>query len=137
MSSVGGRIREIREARGMTQDQLATKSGISKGFLSEVENDRRNLSSKILLKLAIELGATVDYLLTGAKAKTEAVTSIEIPVELSRVAEELHLTHSETMGILEAYSSIVARRNPQGARRYTESDWRELHKALEPFLQKR
>jgi transcriptional regulator with XRE-family HTH domain len=137
VSSVGGRIREIREARGMTQDQLATRSGISKGFLSEVENDRRNLSSKILLKLAIELGATVDYLLTGTTVKTEAVTSIEVPVELSRIAEELHLTHSETMALLEAYSSVVARRNPQGARRYTENDWRQLHKALEPFLQKR
>jgi transcriptional regulator with XRE-family HTH domain len=137
VSSVGVRIREIREARGMTQDQLATRSGISKGFLSEVENDRRNLSSKILLKLAIELGATVDYLLTGATTKTEAVTSIDIPVELSRIAEELHLTHSETVGILEAYNSVVARRNPQGARRYTENDWRELYKALEPFLEKR
>jgi transcriptional regulator with XRE-family HTH domain len=121
----------------MTQEQLAARSSMSKGFLSEVENDRRNLSSKILLNIAIELGATVDYLLTGATPRHEAPKTIEIPVELSRVAEERHLTHSETVGLLEAYSSLIARRNPQGARRYTENDWRELHDALKPFLPKR
>ncbi len=137
MSSLGGRIREIRGAKGMTQERLAARAGISKGFLSEVENDRRNLSSRILLSIATELGATVDYLLTGITPPSEAPKSIDIPVELSRVAEELHLTHSETVGLLEAYSSLIARRNPQGSRRYTEADWRELHEAFKPFLNKR
>jgi transcriptional regulator with XRE-family HTH domain len=137
VSSLGGRIREIREAKGMTQEQLAGRAGMSKGFLSEVENDRRNLSSRILLRIATELGATVDYLLTGVTAATDAPRAIEIPVELSTVAEDLHLTHSETVGLLEAYNSLIARRNPHGSRRYTESDWRHLHEALKPFLGKR
>jgi len=137
VSTVGGRIREIREAKGLTQEQLAARSGMSKGFLSEVENDRRNLSSRILLNIATQLGATADYLLTGTTSATDTPKAIEMPLELSRVAEERHLTHSETIGLLEAYSSLIARRNPQGSRRYTEADWRELHDALKPFLDKR
>ena len=65
MATTGDRIREIREARGMTQDQLAVQASISKGFLSEVENNKRNISSDNLLKIANVLGASVDYLLRG------------------------------------------------------------------------
>jgi transcriptional regulator with XRE-family HTH domain len=137
VSSVGGRIREIREEIGMTQEQLAARSEISKGFLSEVENDRRNLSSENLLKIATALGASVEYLLTGASPASSQPRAIEVPVELSRIAEDLHLTHGETIGLLEAYQSVIARRNRQGTRRFTEQDWRELYKALEPFLGKR
>jgi len=121
----------------MTQEQLALRSGISKGFLSEVENDRRNLSSDNLLKIATALGASVEYLLTGTVPASEPPRSIEMPVELSRVAEDLHLAHGETIALLEAYNSVIARRNRQGTRRFTESDWRELHAALKPFLGKR
>jgi transcriptional regulator with XRE-family HTH domain len=131
---VGGRIRDVREAIGMTQEQLASRSSISKGFLSEVENDRRNLSSDNLLKIATSLGASVEYLLTGTSAVAEAPRSIEVPVELSRVAEDRNLSHGETLALLEAYNSVIARRNPRGARRFTEDDWRELYDALKPFL---
>lgn len=40
MSGVGKRIREIREARGLTLDALAAKSRIAKPNLSRLENDR-------------------------------------------------------------------------------------------------
>lgn len=40
VSSIGGRIREIREARGLTLDALAVKSGIAKPNLSRLENDK-------------------------------------------------------------------------------------------------
>ncbi len=40
VSGVGGRIREIREARGLTLDTLAVKCGIAKPNLSRLENDK-------------------------------------------------------------------------------------------------
>src|SRR5438045_2616009 len=40
MSGVGGRIREIRQARGLTLDALAAKCGIAKPNLSRLENDK-------------------------------------------------------------------------------------------------
>ncbi len=40
VSGVGGRIREIREARGLTLDALAAKCGIAKPNLSRLENDK-------------------------------------------------------------------------------------------------
>jgi transcriptional regulator with XRE-family HTH domain len=60
---LGDRIREIREEMRMNQDILAERAGLSKGFLSDVENNKRNVGSQNLLKIANVLGASVDYLL--------------------------------------------------------------------------
>ena len=57
MATTGERVREIREKRGMTQDQLAGQAKISKSFLSEIENNKRNVSSQALLRIAKILGA--------------------------------------------------------------------------------
>ena len=48
-------IRKVRLAQGMTVDQLAQKSGFSKGFISQVENFRITPSLKALIRRHREL----------------------------------------------------------------------------------
>ena len=48
-------IRKVRLAQGMTVDQLAQKSGFSKGFISQVENFRITPSLKALIRIALAL----------------------------------------------------------------------------------
>jgi len=131
MPSVGDRIREIRDARKFTQDQLAEKARISKGFLSEVENGKRNVSSEYLLRIANSLGASVDYLLRGTtelpNANKEPIT---IPSELSEAAERLNLSYAQTVELLEAHRSVVARRSSKQSKPFTTDDWMALHKAI-------
>lgn len=58
---MGYKIKEIREAKKMTQDELAEKSGVSRGTISALENGiERNTTSKTLLRLALALDTTVD-----------------------------------------------------------------------------
>lgn len=58
---MGFKIREAREAAHMTQEELAEKSGVSRGTISALENGvERNSSSKTLLLIARALGTTVD-----------------------------------------------------------------------------
>jgi transcriptional regulator with XRE-family HTH domain len=130
MATPGERIRDIREKKKMTQDRLAEAAGISKGFLSDVENNKRNISAKTLLQIANALGASVDYLLQGeAKAPVER-TPVVIPPELSMAAEELDLSYAETLELLAAHNSIVARRSNRLQREFTIDDWKKLHKAI-------
>lgn len=130
MATTGDRIRKIREARGMIQDQLAEKAGISKGFLSDVENNKRNISSENLLRIANVLGASIDYLLRGETRETGREAPVVIPPELSEIAEELNLSYGETLELLGAHRSVVARRSNKGAKKFTTEDWRELYKAI-------
>ena len=135
VATVGDRIRGIREDLGLTQDQLASRAGLSKGFLSDVENNKRNLSSRNLLGIANAVGASVDYLLRGAT--TEVAISqdpIVIPPELARAAEELELTYSQTIDVLEAHRSIIARRSRIGLRKLSVNDWKTLHRAIKDVL---
>lgn len=60
---MGYKIKEIREAKRMTQEELAEKSGISRATISAMENGvDRNTTSKTLLSLARALGVTIDQI---------------------------------------------------------------------------
>ncbi len=55
-------IRVYREYRGMTQEALAAKADISKPFLSQLENERRVMSMRVLRSLAKALKVDFDDL---------------------------------------------------------------------------
>jgi len=85
MASIGDRIREIRGKLGWTQEKLAAEAGISKGFLSDVENNKRSISAEYVLRIANALGASLEYLLRGETGKEEREREpVQIPRELER-----------------------------------------------------
>ena len=58
---MGYRIKEVRVALKMSQEELCEKSGISRGTVSALENGtKRAVSTKTLVKLAQALNTTVD-----------------------------------------------------------------------------
>ena len=59
---LGRKIRDLRLRRGMTVQQLAEASKLSKGFISQVENDRTSPSLATLRDLALALETSVAYL---------------------------------------------------------------------------
>ncbi len=127
MSTVGERIREVREARGWTQEKLAGAAKISKSFLSEVENKGKNISLDLLLRVATALDASVEYLATGGGDEAKSRKSIVIPPELSQAAEQLHLSFQQAIDLLEAYNSVVARRSSRLRANPSVEDWKKLH----------
>lgn len=50
-------IKEIREAKGLTLRQLSKKTGISNGYLSEIENNAKNPSfiNMVLISKALNV----------------------------------------------------------------------------------
>ena len=55
---VGRNVKRIRAARGLTQEELAERSGFSQQYLSDLERGRRNPTIVSLWELAQALGAT-------------------------------------------------------------------------------
>lgn len=133
--TTGKRIREIREKRGLTQEDLAKQAGMSKGFLSDVENDKTNIGSQGILKLANELGASVDYLLAGRVAKNVETKKIVIPQELSQAAEELNLSYSTTLDLLNTFNSAVARRGKTFRKELTVDGWKKFYEAIKEAIE--
>lgn len=58
------RLRALRQARGWTLDDLATRAHIGASTISRIETGRRRLAVDQLVTLARALGITVDDLLT-------------------------------------------------------------------------
>jgi transcriptional regulator with XRE-family HTH domain len=135
MPTVGERIREIREKRGMTQENLAKAAGLSKSFLSEVENDKSNISSQMLLRIANELGASMDYLLDGKVKEALEREPVVIPSALSEYAEKMNLTYAQTRELLDAHNSVIARRSSRSTKEFTIDDWRKLHVAIKKVFE--
>lgn len=65
---VGSNVDRLRRAQGMTQEQLAERSGFSQQYISGLENGRRNPTVVTLYEIADALGATpVELLAAGAQ----------------------------------------------------------------------
>jgi transcriptional regulator with XRE-family HTH domain len=54
--ALGARLRALREAAGMTQEDLAHAAGLHWTYVGQIERGERNATYKNLLKLARGLG---------------------------------------------------------------------------------
>jgi len=57
------RLKEMRDARGWTQQQLAGASGVSQTFISELESCKKQPTVTVAIKLAQALGVELMELL--------------------------------------------------------------------------
>jgi transcriptional regulator with XRE-family HTH domain len=135
MSAVGERIRKRRTELGWTQDQLSQKAGISKSFLSDLENSKRSVGADNLLDIARALGVSLDFLMTG-KASEEKQADVPIPASLARFAAEERLSFRQTLLLLEMQQQIVAHRSAARKRDGLEAvDWAKFYEAVKEFIQ--
>jgi repressor LexA len=131
MATAGDRIRDFRKDLGWTLDKLADKTKLSKGFLSDIESNKRNASTETVLKIANAMGASLDYLLRGEQTKaTRNREPVQIPSTLSIFAEEESLTYTETLTLLETHGAVIARRSSESIKPPTVEDWRKLYNAI-------
>ncbi len=63
--NIGGKIRSLRQMNGMTLEDLATRTDLSKGFLSQVERDLASPSIATLVDLLEALGTTPQQFFSG------------------------------------------------------------------------
>lgn len=67
----GDKIRKIRERRGMTMKDVATRAGISESMISQIERDRVSPSLDTLLTMAKVLRIDFEYLFQNYKKANE------------------------------------------------------------------
>jgi transcriptional regulator with XRE-family HTH domain len=120
-TTVGERIKRRRADLGLTQDQLAQKAGISKSFLSDLENGKRSIGAETLLDVGRAMSVSLDFLMTG-EGSEDRRDDKEIPASLAHFAAEEGLSVRETMTLLEVQERLVAaRRGPKT--RLGKVDW--------------
>ena len=59
-NEVGNRLKKLRLKAGLTQVELAKKSGLSVNFIGEVERGQRGISIKNLKKILLVISLSMD-----------------------------------------------------------------------------
>lgn len=62
---IGNRIKSVRECLALTQEEFATRIGISRGALSRLESAQNNPAERTIKLICREFGVNLDYLLHG------------------------------------------------------------------------
>ena len=131
---VGERIKKRRLELDWTQDQLCQKAGLSKGFLSDLENEKRSVSADNLLDIARALGVSLDYLMTG-KASKEQPAEVPIPASLARFASVERLSFRQTLMLMDMHKQILAHRSAKKKDGLEGVDWRKFYEGVKEFLE--
>ena len=132
---LGKRIRARRTELGWTQDELAQKAGISKGFLSDLENGKRGTGADTLLDIARVLGVSLDRLMTGTDDEdAEIREEVEIPRALADFAAGAALSFRQTLTLLDLQRQIVAHRSASRRDDPAKFDWAKFYRSVKDFL---
>jgi predicted transcriptional regulator/transcriptional regulator with XRE-family HTH domain len=100
----GGRLRRLREDRGLTQVALARSLELSTSYLNQLEHDQRPLTVAVLLKVCSTLGVDVQYFSDEGEARLIA----EVRDALSILPPE-HSVSSSDLKALAGEMPAVAR----------------------------
>jgi transcriptional regulator with XRE-family HTH domain len=114
MRILGTRVKTLREARGLTQGQLAYKASTTSAQISRIENNERPGAQAILIgRIAEALGTTADYLLgrTADPMPPHLVDEAFEPqdqIEIQRLVEQMARLPEERRGrLIRAFRQIL------------------------------
>lgn len=96
---VGERIRALREEKNYSRQELAERTGLSAGYLYEIESGRKKFSADALCRIAEALSTSCDYIMFGREVnqniseKERILDSLEAmtPEQIHRVRKTLEM----------------------------------------------
>jgi transcriptional regulator with XRE-family HTH domain len=104
---VGARIRSLRRERGLTIEQLAAATGLTKGFISQLERDRTAPSLTSIARICDALGVRLSTIFEPEPAPA-LVRRHERPTLESSNSTRNHLLSSRDEARFQAIESEVA-----------------------------
>lgn len=108
-SEIGARIRELREEKGMSQDRLANKLGLSRPVVTKIENGKKAINSLELRLIADTLGVTTDALTSFKDEENETLVKLfrarnnDSNNELIRSVEQIEYIFNEILGQIKVW----------------------------------
>lgn len=76
LSTVGARVRALRDRRGYSRRVLSERCGVSERFLAQLETGRGNISLARFADVALALGSTPAELLAGAGERSTTALAL-------------------------------------------------------------
>ena len=103
MGELKDRIREARTASGFTQAEMAEKIGLTKNFVSLIENGQRSPSDRTLSDISRACDVNLAWLKTGAGEMRRPVGKEE---ELSEIFADLEVEETTKARFIRALAGM-------------------------------
>ncbi|MEJ2066508.1 MAG: XRE family transcriptional regulator [Deltaproteobacteria bacterium] len=83
---IGERIRNLRQSSNLTQEELAERAGLTKGFISQIERDLTSISLDSLIQLLEALDENIsDFFREASAEKIVYREQDRVPIEKERI----------------------------------------------------
>jgi transcriptional regulator with XRE-family HTH domain len=132
LQRLGHKVRFLRQGKGWTITTLAEGSGVSKAYISDLENGVAGKPNiQYVYSIAVALGVTLDELLEDAKPTQPykpRKNDEQLPPGLAELQQELKLSDAEV--------ESLAQVNFRGSRPKDAEGWRFLLEALKMLGQR-
>ena len=67
---IGENIKQLRKSKGLTQELFAKETGISRSYLSDLENNRKSPTVETLEKISRKMNTSLKFLIGGSETMT-------------------------------------------------------------------
>lgn len=95
------RLQELRKARDWTGQDVADKLGITKGYVSELENGKKTPGARLLMRMAAAFGCEVHELFDGSpEDRTAAELAAHMEVMKDLPEEDRRFIQRSARGLL-------------------------------------
>lgn len=102
---MNNRIAQLRKNRGWTQDTFAEEMGISKNYVSLIENGKKIPSDRLVSDICREFGVNEKWLRDGTGDMYD-VPDDEIASVVSELLEEDNPFYELIIGIMKTYQGL-------------------------------
>ena len=125
------RVRHVRRQAGLTQEQLASITGLSDGYISHLEKNQRTPSRSAIKVLSSALGVNEEWLATGKEssrtkeAHHRKETLLDLPLEIQRRLAQLPPRLQRRYRVRVGEIVEAAKRQLEEALKALESDYRD------------
>jgi transcriptional regulator with XRE-family HTH domain len=120
---IGIRIRNFREKAGMSLAELSRKSGISRGYLYQIERGESSPTQDKLLDIAEALGVLVSELIGEIEGYADLPN---VPESLRQFAEEKNIPYGDVM--------MLSRIKYRGQQPKTKDEWKLLYNVIKGII---
>jgi transcriptional regulator with XRE-family HTH domain len=83
---IGERLRNLRQSSNLTQEELAERAGLTKGFISQIERDLTSISLDSLIQILEALDENIsDFFREASAEKIVYREQDRVPIEKERI----------------------------------------------------
>lgn len=86
ITEMGKRLQNLRQAKGLTQEQLADALNVSTVHLAKIEIGSRKCSLDILIDIAVYFNASLDYIVFGKAHSDHDVLKSELASIIGKIS---------------------------------------------------